>query len=465
MRLVSFGLFMLILGTGAVVETAWQVRERMPGARFGWTMFRGRFQGPSHTFDKPVQSLPLAAGTAVEVANAYGNVKLVPGTTPEARITLRTVVYEENAQQAALLAQQVRLVTETTPQGLRISTNRDEVESAQHGPREAGIETHLEIQVPAGTPARVRNKHGDATVWDVASLDLENAYGTTDVQRVAGAARVANRHGDTRVGDVKGDLQLEAQHGDVEALRTGGGVKLDTEHADVTVTESGAVEAKSSHGDLVLGKVTGSLTVEGVHTGVIATSVTGGATVRTGYRDVELTDVGSDVRVENQHGAVKLTRIAGTVKIENSHDRVEIVDITGAVEIEVENSTVTGRNVAQGATVRARHDAVSIDGFSGPIDISGEQVTVELETKTALTHPVTVKTRHDEVRLVLPGATALALDASASHGHVSVDLPGFTSTKSEDEHVVGTAGSNGPQVRIEADGGSVRVSAGASPQR
>jgi hypothetical protein len=453
-RAARAGLFLLIMGFGGVVETAWQVREHVPGGtRFGWRMFRGRYDGPSHPFEQAPHTVPLPAGTAVRVENEFGAVRVAAGQAAEARVVLRTVVYEPSAEKARAFASHVRLDTRTENGVLHIGTNRREVERG-----DTGFETHLEIQLPAGTALQLRNEHGETSVADVGSLDLEAGFEAVDVQRVQGDARLQVRHADTSIGDVSGALQLTVRHGDLAAARVKGATRLDLEHGRAELEDTASLHASTRHATVRAVRVGGGLEVQGEHTEVDATGVQGPATVRTSFQNVALTDVTGDAILENQNGGVKLLRVGGRVEATTRHDDVELDTIGGPVKVTVQNGGVAARGLAQGGEIQASHDAIDVDGWSGALSVAGENTSVHLESGQPLSGRLEVRTSHDDLKLDLPAGAPLEISARAEHGDVRVELPGLSTTTSTSDFVAGRVGSGGPAVSLQATNGTIVVS-------
>jgi DUF4097 and DUF4098 domain-containing protein YvlB len=464
MRAARAGLFLLIMGFGGVVETAWQVRERVPGgAKFGWRIFRGRYEGPSFPFEQAPQVMPLAAGSSLDVGNEFGAVRVTAGQAGEARILLRTVVFERDQETARQFASRIKLATRTEGSVLHVGTNRQDVERGQDV-GDTGFETHLEIQVPEGTPLRLRNEHGETSVADVGALDLEGSYDTVDVQRVKGDAKVLVRHANASVSDVGGALELTARHGDVNAQRVTGAVRLDTQHGDAELDSNAGLVASMRHGTLQARHVGGALDVQGEHTEVNARDVAGAANVRTTYRNVELEDVKGQVTVDSQQGSVKILRVGGSAEVKAHHDRVELDAVTGPVKVVVENGSVEARGLHGGGEIQASHDSIDVDGWSGALTVAGDNASVHLATDKPLSGRLDVRTSHDGVKIELPSNGALELTANAEHGDVRVDLPGFTVTSQQSNHASGRVGSGGPVVVLQTNNGTIDVSAAEAAQ-
>lgn len=451
MKASRVGLLLVILGFGAAVETAWSLRNHLGIGAAGCRILGGKFYGPSFSFEAEGRN-KVPEGTAVEVENAFGGVRIGRGSLGEVRVGLRKVVFLPSEGEARSFAADVRLTTTLVGSTLRVSTNRREL-----GSRDVGFETHLEVEVPPGTTVTVRNEHGPVDVADVAGAEIESGYDAVRVDRVGGATSLKSRHGDVAVSDIKGPLVLSSRHGDVEVRDVGGRAQLEVEHGDVSLARLGDLTLKVRHGDLTAEAIRGDFEVHGEHAGVKAVDVAGRAVVETAYRSVDLQRIGGEARVKTEHGEIGATDVRGAVFAEATYDDVTLVRIGGPVEVTVNHGGLHAEKLARGARVKAFGDDVLLDGFRGPVEIDARRGGVRLVPDGALVEAVSVSTTNGGIWLEVPGGSRFDLDASAQRGEVQVDLEGFTAGESGAAHVAGKLGGGGELVKLAAEQGDVSV--------
>lgn len=456
MKAGKIGLLVLILGFGATVETAWQVRNHLGVGPWDWQVLTGnKFSGPSYTFEES-ESQIVPEGAAVEVENAFGGVRTVQGAAGEVKIVMRKVVYRRDEKEAEAFAGRIRLQRVLEGGALRIGTNRREVEASPEG-RRVGFETHLEITLPAGTRLKVQNEHGATDVSDVAEARVWGSYDDIRVERVAGRAEVNSRHGDVTVADVTGALSLNARHGGVEIRQVKGRATVAVEHGDVGANEIGGLDLKLRHGALNADGILGDLEVAGEHAGVRAVAVTGRVVVETGYQDVVVERVGGDVRLVSKHGDVRAADVAGAVYAESRYADVELERIGGPVEVRVTHGGLEARGLEKGALVRTAGEDVIIDGFKGGLDIQAERGSVRLTPSGPVVEAIAVRAVHGGIELAVPGGSRFTLDATAGRGDVAARVAGLTTTQNVPQRVTGTMGGGGATVILSAEGGNVEL--------
>jgi DUF4097 and DUF4098 domain-containing protein YvlB len=459
MKAAKIGLLILILGFGGVIETAWAVRNRIGIGPAGCRVLRGRFYGPSFTFDGAEERQPVAAATAVEVENAFGGVRVIQGGPGEVRISLRKVVFQPTEEAARTFASRLRVEKTLTGAVLRVTTNRRELE---YGPNDVGFETHLEIAVPPDTPVKVQAEHGRVEVADAARAEITNSYDSVQVERVKGPVVIDSRHGDVSVSGVGGTLSLNARYGDVTLLDVTGAATLTVEHGEVEADRLGPLTLTVHHGELKATEVRGDLEVHGEHVGVDVTGVTGRAVVETSFGDVAARSVTGELRVTTKRGGVEATDVSGAVVAEASFGDVVLERIAGPVDVAVEHGGFRASGLEKGARARTSGDEVVLDGFRGAVDLQVQRAGIHLVPAAALTDPVTATATHGGIRLEVPRESRIDLEAAAPGGEVQVDVPGLVLTRTEAARVTGKLGGGGSMVKLTADHGDVRVEAPAA---
>jgi hypothetical protein len=458
-RASKVGLLLLILGFGASVETAWFVENRLDLGPSGCRVLGGRFYGPSFSFDSQ-STHPVAAGTAVEVDNAFGAVRVKKGAPGEVGVQLHKVVFRRTEGEAKEFSDRIRLSAVADGPTLRVSTNRDELD---HGRRdEVGFETHLELTVPPETPVKVKNEHGEVEIADAARAEVWASYEAVRVERVAGPVSVDLRHGDATVMEVGGDLTLTNRYGRSEVRDVQGRAQLDTEHGDLALTNVGPSVLRVTHGSVTVQTVRGSLEVHGQHAGLSVAEVSGDATIESSFNEVQVHKVGGQARIKVEHGQVELEDAAGPAKVEASFGDVRLLRVAGPVEVDVKHGGLQAEALEKGAVARVSGEEVVLDGFAGPVDLDVERAGARLVPRGPLAAPVTVRTRHGGIELEVPPGSRMALEARAQDGEVDVDVAGLSVQRVPDpnggsDRVMGRLGDGANRVLLETEHGGVRV--------
>lgn len=451
----KLALLFLILGFGALVETAYSLKTRMVIGPMGCRVLTGKFQGPSYSFEIEETREGLPADLAIAVENAFGEVRVWKGEPGRVKLRLRKVVFLPNEERARELAARVTPSLSLEGTTLRVTTNRRELEQTN----DVGIETHIALEVPPDTRVRIQNEHGAASVSDAKQADVWSSYEAARVERVSGAVEINNRHGDVFAEAIGGALKLSTRYGNVEIKDVAQATSLTLEHGDARIDRVAALDATLRYSDLVAEGVRGELKVQGKHASVKASDVTGRALVDTTYRDVELGKVGADVRVKTEHAGLTAFDLAGALSVEATYDDVQATNVAGPVEARVSHGGFRGSELRQGARVKTSGDDVELRGFEGPIDVETQRGAVRLLPDKALQDQVSVTAQRGGIHLEVPSGSRFELEASARRGEVQVNVPELTITESSSSRLKARLGQGGKSVTLRTEHGDISVDA------
>jgi DUF4097 and DUF4098 domain-containing protein YvlB len=450
----KIGFLILLLGFGAVLETAWSLREdRISIGPEGCRVLGGRFYGPSFTFEETQErALPEGGPLEVHVENAFGGVRIKAAEGRTLRVTLRKVVYLPTEEKARSFAEGVELRIEQDGTRIRVGTNREEI-GRRH---DVGLETHLELTVPPDADAFVRNDHGSVTVRGIAQADVRSSFDEVRVEGIRGAVTVEARHGAVHVADVGGTLTLKVRHGDVDLQGVTGPADLDVQHGDVTAGRTAALRVKSAFGAVHVDGVGGDLRIEAQHAEVAASAVTGAADVGTTFGDVHLSGIGGDGQAKTEHGEVRVEDARGSVEAQTTFGSLRLERVGGAATATVQHGGVEARSLEGGARLRAEGGDVSIEGFRGPIDALVQRGSIRLAPGAPIADAITASASGGEVRLDVPAGSRFDLEALSRDGDLKLDAPGLDVPKAAEArhrgHVAGRLGGGGAPVQLTADG-------------
>jgi len=446
-------LLLAILFAGGLIEVVRVARGHADLGPTGCRVLGGRFYGPSFTFESEERHA-VAPGTALDVANAFGAVRVAVGAPGEVHLRLRTVVFRPTEEEARAFSERVRATATPSGTSLRIVTNREHLERTDH---RIGFETHMELSVPPDTAVTVRNEHGPVDVSDVAAADLWGSFDSIRLARVAGPAVVKGQHGAVWVSGVRGALSLTNRHGSVEIEDVADRVTVDAQHGAVTSRRTGALTVDGEHGDVEVETVRGDLEIRSRHGRVTARDIAGSAQVEHFYGDVDLEQVTGEARARLEHGRLTLRDVQGPVTAKATFNDIVLQRIGGVVDISVEHGGVHAEGLESGGRVEAVGNEVSIDGFRGPLAVQAQRGRVELVPSAPLEWPLTVSATHGGIRLEVPAGSHFTLEAEARRGELAVNVPELTITQSEGSRLAGRVGGGGELVKLTAENGEVRL--------
>jgi hypothetical protein len=450
----KIGFLILLLGFGAVVETAWQVRGDWRIGPEGCRVIGGRFYGPSYTFEQTAErAVPAGETTRLEVRNAFGAVKVTAGDPGVVKVKLRKVVFLPTEEKARAFADTVELRLSGDGSTVKVGTNRDEIERRE----DVGLETDLDVEAPPDTAVDVRNEHGRVDLSGLASADVVTSFDGVGIEKIGGPVQLEARHGDVRVSGVGAGLTLTSRYGNVEVEDVAGPARLDVEHGDLTMRRTGAADVGLQFGGLTAEGVRGDLVVRGSHAELRAADVAGRAEVETSFAGIHVARVGGEVRATAKNGDIDAEDVGGGLYAETTHAGVTLDRVDGPAQVIADHGGVEARGLAKGAKVRTTAGDVRLDGFAGPVEVDVERGSARLSPRAPLAAALTASAANGEVHLDVPDGSRFDLDAESRRGELRTDVPGLAAPETEREGGRGQRldaklGGGGALVKLRADG-------------
>jgi len=160
------------------------------------------------------------------------------------------------------LLDQVRL--ETSSGGSRIHVEMPEIHDGSfRRDSDYYYRMDLEIEVPRGMAAHIRDGSGGILIDGLGRLDLEDGSGDIELRDIAGdlviddgsgAMTIDHVIGSIRIDDGSGDVGISGVEGDVEVDDGSGGISIRNVKGNVDVDDgSGSIDVRDITGDFVVG--------------------------------------------------------------------------------------------------------------------------------------------------------------------------------------------------------------------
>ncbi|HKG20436.1 MAG TPA: DUF4097 family beta strand repeat-containing protein, partial [Blastocatellia bacterium] len=391
---------------------------KLPGMLDG---LRDSVVGETYAFtDKPFVADVLKPGSKVVINNNYGNVKVVGGA-PRLRATLSKGVRSWNEDDAKKIARQIQLVVTTTPEGLTITTNRQQINQQ--------FTTNIQLEVPTAVALDITNSYGVvSTTGTTGKLDVKASYGRAEASGILGDASFGLTHSDVeaanidgnlsitgakgaKVSNVSGSVVINASNGAVELRSIAGETKVDAPFSEITAhgLESDA-ELKTEHGSITIDEAIG-------------------VSLKAPYSQVRAEDVTGDLHISSSHGDLTLRRIRGELVVEAERAQVEAEELEGPASILTSHGDVKIKNF---------HDSLRVQtSYRDVILLSSEEPSGDIE----------VENNHGEIRLLMPQSSHFQLDASSRSGLVK--SVGFAELSHKDrESLYAILGDEGPVIKL-----------------
>jgi len=163
--------------------------------------------------------------------------------------------------------------------------------------------------------------------------------------------------------------------------------------------------------------------------------------IRTGGGDVKVSHLEGDTNLETSGGDVAVSGLAGNLTATTSGGDIILHDLTGEVNVKTSGGDIKLENAS--GRVEARTSGGDVEVAFGPGNAKGGEI----------------ETSGGDIKVRVDPAVSLNLDASASSGEVTSDLPLKVTGEISQSRLHATLGSGGRTLRVHTNGGSVHISA------
>ena len=163
--------------------------------------------------------------------------------------------------------------------------------------------------------------------------------------------------------------------------------------------------------------------------------------LRTGGGDVKISHLKGEANLETSGGDVGASDLAGNLRARTSGGDIKLRDLSGDLNVKTSGGDITLENA------HGRIEAHTSGGDVNAALARGNAKGGEIETSGG------------DIKLRVDPAVSLDLDASASSGDVTSNLPLKVTGEISPSRLRATLGAGGETLRIHTNGGSIHISA------
>lgn len=393
--------------------------------------------GETYTFTDPtVVAADRAPGLRVTVENSYGNIK-VTGGAPQVRATLVKGVRAWSQEDARKISEQIRLKVTQTPEGLRISTNRDEVNQQ--------FTTDIQVEVPYSV-----------------QLSISDSYGSVSASGIQGSLSIKASYGKAELSDITGDAILGLSYSDVDASNVTGNLKISGAKRARASSIGGRLEIGASNGSVEVRSVGGSVDVAAPFSRITVQDLADIASIKTEHGSVKLART-KDVSIDAPHSNVRAESMSGDLKIISSNSEIQLKAIEGGVIVAAQQCSVNGEDLRGSIDIETSHGEVTIKNFYEGVRVLTSYRDVTLIAAIEPTADIVVDNSHGQIKLVMPHWSQFQLDASSDNGRVK--QTGFVGiSQNSRDSLIAALGLDGPLIKLKTSYKDITIQA-SSPRQ
>ena len=185
----------------------------------------------------------------------------------------------------------------------------------------------------------------------------------------------------------------------------------------------------------------------------------GDAKLSTSGGSIKVSDLSANLQAGSSGGSIRVEEIKGNAEVDTSGGSIDGDNVTGRLEARTSGGSIRLEKVGGDLLAHTSGGSIRIEDAGGRVDArtSGGSVDVAFAKDNA--HGGELETSGGGVTVRLDRSANLNLEASASAGSVSSDLPIQVVGTLSKSHLSGTIGSGGETLRLQSSGGPVRIEA------
>ena len=201
------------------------------------------------------------------------------------------------------------------------------------------------------------------------------------------------------------------------------------------------------------------------------------ADLRTRGGSIAVTELSGELRADTSGGLLNFKRVRGPVDAHTSGGDVKLADCDGAMKVRTNGGHIDSLGGSGSLHAQTSGGSVSIRSFAGQVDTSSNGGRMDLRdiggplnartaggaidaTMTNITD-VSLETNAGAIKLAIPPSGGFRIDAKASTGYVTTDLPMAIEHKHQDM-LVGDLNGGGKSLYLRTSAGSISITAAPS---
>src|SRR3954454_3710839 len=189
---------------------------------------------------------------------------------------------------------------------------------------------------------------------------------------------------------------------------------------------------------------------------IMVSEITGTMSADTSGGKLKFTHLKGPTGATTSGGSIELNGCDGPLKVDTSGGRIEATDGTGSLDARTSGGSIVVRNFAGDTKVETSGGRLSFENVNGKIfgRTSGGSITAKL--KSPVPGDVNLETSAGAIELMVPADAGLDIEAEASSGRVTSELP-FMGTRTDRESMKGKINGGGKSVVLRSGAGIIAI--------
>lgn len=186
-------------------------------------------------------------------------------------------------------------------------------------------------------------------------------------------------------------------------------------------------------------------------------SVHGRARLGTSGGNIRALEIGGELDAHTSGGNIIVKHVDGSVDAHTSGGSIEVEDVRGDLRADTSGGNIEARQVTGDVSADTSGGTIRISYVGGRVDADTSGGSVRVSFSSGNYSGGRLSTSGGGIRVRLDPAADLFIDASASGGSVTVDIPITIQGKISKNKLKGRIGSGGETLMLRTSGGGVRI--------
>src|SRR3954447_1594956 len=189
---------------------------------------------------------------------------------------------------------------------------------------------------------------------------------------------------------------------------------------------------------------------------IIVAEITGTMSADTSGGKLKFTHLKGATGATTSGGSIELNACEGPLKVDTSGGRIDATDGNGSLEAHTSGGSIAVRDFSGDTKVETSGGRLSFENVNGKIfgRTSGGSISAKL--KSPVPGDVNLETTAGSIEVLVPADAGLDVEAEASSGRVTSDLP-FVGTRTDRDSMKGKINGGGKSLVLRSGAGSISI--------
>jgi DUF4097 and DUF4098 domain-containing protein YvlB len=274
---------------------------------------------------------------------------------------------------------------------------------------------------------------------------------SVDLQTRAGAIQVGDLKGNVKADTAAGAIKIGGIEGPVQARTSGGSVSVASAETAMLHTSAGKIDVGEIGGSLECNTSGGAIRVQSAQGKVVAKTSAGG---------IEIIHAKAEISAQTSGGSIEVGKGEAGASVKTSAGSIKIGEIAGDLIAETHGGSIKVQKCGGKLIAKTSAGNIDVGNAVNSLHLSTSGGSIQANVVGALKVDSSVETSAGNIKLALPENTALNIDAKASGGQVSCDLPVAPlkqDGKAKKTALSGKLNGGGPLLTLRTGGGSISL--------